>query len=79
MAGVPLVAKKNQFGSANGVKVGVRKGSAVTMCSVFIPVWSASATIILFSTAPVYGFSQLSWLISRSRLRTIGSSWSRIG
>src|SRR5919197_875449 len=72
-AGVaPPVAKKNQSGSANGVKVGVRNGSAVTMCSVFISVWSAWATMMLFSTAPVYGFSQLRWLISRSRLRTIG-------
>ena len=46
-------AKKNQFGSANGVNVGVRAGSAVTMCSVFISVWSASATMMLFSTDPV--------------------------
>src|SRR5919109_3810789 len=77
--GVPLVAKKNQFGSANGVKVGVRNGSAVIMCNVFMPVWSARATMMLFSTEPVYGFSQLSWAISRSSLRTAGSVWSRIG
>src|SRR6266852_5364034 len=51
----PPVAKKNQSGSANGVKVGVRNGSAVTMCNVFISVWSASATMMLFSTKPVYG------------------------
>src|SRR5207253_8104606 len=38
---VPPVAKKNQFGSANGVNVGVRNGSEVTMCSVFISVLSA--------------------------------------
>src|SRR2546421_448936 len=58
-AGVaPPVAKKNQSGSANGVNVGVRNWSAVTICSVFIPVWSASATMILFSTALVYGFRQ---------------------
>src|SRR5256885_1747734 len=62
-------AKKNQFGSANGVNVGVRAGSAVIMCSVFISVLSASATMMLFSTTPVYGFSQLSWAISRSRFR----------
>src|SRR5436309_5007871 len=71
---LPL-AKKNQSGSANGVKVGVRNGSAVTMWSVFISVWSASATMMLFSTAFVYGFSQLSWPISRSRARTTGSVW----
>jgi hypothetical protein len=46
-------AKKNQSGSANGVKVGVRNGSAVTMCRVFISTLSASATMMLFSTAPV--------------------------
>src|SRR4030088_3270663 len=80
VAGVAaLVAKKNQFGSANGVNVGVRIGSVVIMCSVFMPVWSASATMMLFSTTPVYGFSQLNWLISRSRLRTIGSVWFRKG
>src|SRR5262245_55856209 len=67
------VAKKNQFGSANGVNVGVRNGSAVTMCSVFIPVWSARATMMLFWTWLVYGFSQLSCAISRSRFRTAGS------
>src|SRR5690349_22824032 len=79
-AGVaPPVAKKNQLGSANGVNVGVRNGSAVTMWSVFISVWSASATMMLFSTWPVYGFSQLSPAISRSRFRTTGSVWSRIG
>ena len=71
--GVPPVAKKNQFGSANGVNVGVRNGSAVTMCSVFIPAWSASATMMLFSTVFVYGFNQLKPAISRSRLRTAGS------
>src|SRR6185437_10511673 len=71
--GVPPVAKKNQSGSANGVNVGVLFGSAVTICSVFIPVWSASATMILFSTEFVYGFCQLSPAISRSRLRTTGS------
>src|SRR5207253_4156360 len=71
----PPVAKKNQFGSANGVNVGVRNGSAVTMCSVFISVLSASATMMLFSTSPVYGFSQLSWDISRSRVRVVGSVW----
>ena len=39
VAGVaPPVAKKNQSGSANGVNVGVRNGSAVTMCKVFISV-----------------------------------------
>src|SRR5437762_1088555 len=57
---VPPVAKKNQSGSANGVNVGVRKGSAVTMCSVDISVWSARPTMMLFSTAPVYGLSQFS-------------------
>src|SRR3989440_7267787 len=76
---VPLVAKKNQSGSANGVNVGVRNGSAVIMWRVFIPVWSASRTMMLFSTWPVYGFSQLSWAISRSRFLTAGSVWSRIG
>src|SRR6266496_4092931 len=76
---VPPVAKKNQSGSANGVNVGVRNGSAVIMCSVFISVWSAIATMMLFSTVPVYGFSQLSWPISRSRLRTAGSVWSTMG
>ena len=80
VAGVaPPVAKKNQSGSANGVKVGVRNGSAVTMWSVCISVWSASPTMMLFSTWPVYGFSQLSPAISRSRFRTTGSVWSRIG
>ena len=44
----PPVAKKNQSGSANGVKVGVLIGSAVTMWSVFISVWSASATMMSF-------------------------------
>ena len=76
---VPPVAKKNQSGSANGVNVGVRNGSAVTMCSVFISVWSASATMMLFSTLPVYGFRQLSPLVSRSSVRTTGSVWLRIG
>src|SRR5919108_1466459 len=57
---VPPVAKKNQFGSANGVNVGVRNGSAVIMCSVFIPAWSAWATMMLFSTVFVYGLSQFS-------------------
>ena len=71
----PPVAKKNQSGSANGVNVGVRNGSAVTMCSVFIPVWSASATMMLFSTVFVYGFSQLSSAISRSSVRVAGSVW----
>src|SRR5712691_8159069 len=42
----PPVAKKNQSGSANGVKVGVRNGTAVTMCNFFISVWSASATMM---------------------------------
>src|SRR5437868_15410791 len=70
---VPPVAKKNQSGSANGVNVGVRNGSVVTMWSAFISVWSASATMMLFSTWFVYGLSQLSWLISRSRARTAGS------
>src|SRR5437762_12166482 len=70
---VPPVAKKNQSGSANGVNVGVRNGSAVTMCNVFIAVWSARPTMMLFSTCPVYGFSQLRCAISRSRLRTAGS------
>src|SRR4029077_11811312 len=69
----PPVAKKNQSGSANGVKVGVRNGSAVTMCRVFISVLSASPTMMLFWTAPVYGFNQLSWDISRSRFRVTGS------
>src|SRR5712691_7143835 len=45
VAGVtPPVAKKNQSGSANGVKVGVRNGSAVTMCNVFIMVALADHT-----------------------------------
>ena len=59
VAGVPE-AKKNQSGSANGVNVGVRSGSAVTMCSVFISVRSASATMMFCSSAPVYGFVQCS-------------------
>ena len=67
-------AKKNQLGSANGVNVGVRNGSAVTMCSAFIPVWSACATMMLLSVLPVYGFTALSWLISRSSVRVIGSA-----
>src|SRR5436190_7560203 len=71
----PPVAKKNQFGSANGVYVGVRSGSAVTMCNVFISVRSACATMMLFSTALVYGFSQLSLAVSRSRLRVAASVW----
>src|SRR5438093_1077717 len=66
-------AKKNQFGSANGVKVGVLAASAVTMCRVFISVLSASATMMLFSTALVYGFSQLSCAISRSSFRVTAS------
>src|SRR5437763_14277339 len=70
---VPPVAKKNQSGSANGVNVGVRKGSVVTMWSDFMPVWSASATMMLFSTVFVYGFNQLRPAISRSRFRTAGS------
>src|SRR5438270_7083526 len=70
---VPPVAKRNQFGSANGVNVGVRNGSAVIMCSVFMPVWSARATMMLFSTVLVYGFNQFRPAISRSRLRTTGS------
>src|SRR6478672_4765090 len=70
-----LEAKKNQSGSANGVNVGVRAGSAVIMWSVFISVLSASATMMLFSVWLVYGFSQLSWAISRSSLRVAGSVW----
>ena len=62
----PPVAKKNQFGSANGVYVGVRSGSAVSMCRVLISVRSACATMMLFSTVLVYGFSQLSRAVSRS-------------
>ena len=69
----PPVAKKNQSGSANGVKVGVRAGSAVTMCSVFISTGSASATMMLCWSTPVYGFSQCSWAISRSRFRVTAS------
>ena len=46
-----VVMKKS--GLANNVNVGVRCGSAVTMCSVFIPVWSAWATMMLSSTTPV--------------------------
>src|SRR5207247_11334366 len=56
----PPVAKKNQSGSAKSVKVGVRKGSAVTMCSVFSSTGSAIARMIpfgWFSTVPVYGFT----------------------
>src|SRR5712691_465495 len=68
-------AKKNQFGSANGVKVGVRAGSAVTMWSVFISVWSACATMMLFSTLFVYGLSQLRCAISRSSFRVWGAVW----
>src|SRR5512138_1675724 len=73
---LPPVAKKNQLGSANGVNVGVRMGSAVTICNVRISVRSASATMILFSTEPVYGFSQLNWAISLSRLRVTSASWA---
>src|SRR5882724_7738632 len=69
----PPVAKKNQSGSANGVNVGVRYGSAVIMCNVFISVGSASPNMKLFSTVFVYGFSQLRPAISRSRLRTAGA------
>src|SRR5439155_2492540 len=68
-------ANKNQSGSANGVNVGVRAGSAVIMWSVFISVLSASATMMLFSTWFVYGFSQCSCAISRSRLRVFGFYW----
>src|SRR4051812_26420632 len=70
---VPPVEKKNQSGSANGVKVGVRIGSAVIMCNVFISVLSASATMMLFSTVFVYGFSQLRCAISRSSARVCGA------
>src|SRR5207253_4959164 len=69
----PPVAKKNQLGSANGVNVGLRNWSADIMCSVRISVRSASPAMMLFSTWPVYGFSQLSWAISRSRFRVAGS------
>src|SRR5690242_14157924 len=68
-------AKTNQFGSANGVNVGVRAGSAVTMWRAFIPVWSAWATMIPVSSRPVYGFVQWSWLISRSRFRVEVAVW----
>ena len=68
-------ANKNQSGSANGVNVGVRAGSAVIMWSVFISVLSASATMMLFSTWFVYGFSQCSCAISRSSWRVFGSVW----
>src|ERR671934_3024248 len=74
VAGVPE-AKKTQSGSANGVNVGVRAGSAVIMWSVFISVLSASPTMMLFSTLFVYGFSQLSRAISRSSFRVTGSVW----
>src|SRR4051794_1897813 len=74
VAGVPD-AKKNQSGSANGVNVGVLNGSAVTMCSVFISVLSASATMMLFWTLSVYGFVQCSWAISRSRFRVTAAVW----
>src|SRR5512132_3440380 len=69
----PPVAKKNQSGSANGVNVGLRFGSAEIMWSVFISVWSASATMMLFCCCPVYGLRPLSCDIPRSRLRTAGS------
>ena len=65
-------AKKNQSGSANGVNVGVRNGSDVTMCSVRISILSASATMISCWSTPVYGFGQCSWAISRSRFRVTG-------
>src|SRR6266516_7884950 len=76
VAGVaPPVAKKNQSGSANGVNVGVRFGSAVIMWSVFISVWSACATMMLFWICPVYGLRPLSCDISRSRVRVTGAVW----
>src|SRR5438094_5786140 len=53
-------AKKNQSGSAKSVNVGVRNGSAVTMCSVFSSTGSANATVIPRWSTPVYGFSQWS-------------------
>src|SRR4026209_739460 len=53
----PPEAKKNQSGSANGVNVGVLAGSAVTVRQRFIAVLSACATMMLFWTNPVYGFS----------------------
>src|SRR5438552_10332815 len=75
-AGVgPPVAKKNQSGSANGVNVGVRAGSAVIMWSVFISVLSARATMMLCSVWVVYGFTALSCAISRSSFRVTGSVW----
>src|ERR1043166_530451 len=63
----PPVAKKNQSGSANGVNVGFRNWSADIMWSVFISVRSARATMMFCWSTPVYGFSQWSWAISRSR------------
>ena len=45
-------ANRNQSGCANIVSVGVRCGSAVTMCSAFIPTGSASAAV-MSSVCPV--------------------------
>src|SRR5882724_1971784 len=78
---VAPVAKKNQFASANGVKVGVRNGSAVTMCSVFMPIWSTCATMMLFSTAPRVGVepAQLAHLplqVANDRVRLVAEGLS---
>src|SRR5262249_30580942 len=54
-----LIAKKKS-GSANCTHVGVRFGSALTMCSAFLPTGSAIASVAgTFCQAPVpllYGF-----------------------
>src|SRR2546423_14330497 len=68
VAGV-FEAKKNQAGSANGVNVGVRAGSAVGLWGVFISGLSAGATLVLFSRWAVEGVVQVRRGLFRSRLR----------
>src|SRR6478735_1259501 len=69
----PDVEKKNQSGSANNVKVGVRNGSAVTMCRVASSTGSTIAWMMLLWTELLYGFSQLRAPPSRASWRTAGS------
>src|SRR5438034_7700991 len=66
-------AKKKYSPRANIVNVGVRAGSAVTMCSAFSPIGSIIATDG-FSLAPVYGLSVLRLLMSRSSWRVTAAS-----
>src|SRR6185369_6465024 len=67
-----LVVWKNRSALPNIVNVGVRFGSASTMCSAFSSTGSASASAI-FTGPPAYGSDAVALETSCSNLRTAGS------